>query len=626
VTHGERAALIARLEADARRNPAAYRRRVVLLAFAGYAYLVCILLGSLALVALLVFLGLSARNAGLLLSLSGPVLAFALLILRGLWVRFEEPLGLRLDRNRFPHIHGLVEETRVAVRAPRVHEVLLTGEAGASMAQRPRLGVFGWPRNSLLLGLPLLDGVTAEEARAVLAHELGHLSAADGFLSSWIYRTRASWARLMERLRTTSHPGAGVLRPFFQWYAPLFDAYSFVAARAQERAADAWSRRLAGSEASASALVRIELLQKAVGERYWPAVFERSQNVAEPDRRPFGEMVERLPSALDACEASRALEASLDQETTHDDTHPCTRERLKILGQRPHLPGPVGEPASVVFFGPDRAAVASTLDEWWRAGVRGQWRRAFREARAARSRLVTLDATAGRRPLSAPEAFERAQLHERFSGPDDALPLYRAVAEAHPAQRPARYCVARILLVKDQEEGLELLRPFFATPPEAVAPAHRLAEDYLRRRGRAEGARRHARQAQGRERKMRAAVAERAQLRPLESLVPHGLPGEPVDVVRKLLEEFRDVRRVWLVRREVVLLKEWPLYLLFVERRAPLFTSSRAKRERNQPIASRVLSAGVLPGQTSIWFASRLSFGLRRALGRVPGSQILPRR
>ena len=628
MTDAERDALITRLEAEARRDPEGYRRRVVLLAAAGYAYLGAVLLGTLALVAVLVSLLVVGRGRGaaLLLKLVWPLAALAVVVLRGMWVRFDPPRGVRLERGRFPQLDRLIDETRRAVSAPRVHEVLLTPDLNAAVVQRPRLGVFGWPQNYLLLGLPLLDGTTAEEARAVLAHELGHLSAADGSLGGWIYRTRAAWGRLMGQLEQKQHMGAGVLRSFFRWYAPFFDAYSFVAARAQERAADAWGKRLAGGKPMADVLVRLRLLDEALGERYWPAVYARALHAPQPDRRPFVEMADRLQSSLDPGAAQRVLETALARVTTHDDTHPCLRERLEAIGEPPRLPDAVAEPASAALLGAERAALAARLDEGWLADVREGWRRRFEEEAEARKRLAELDAAAAGGRLPADEAFERARLTEQVTGPEAALPLFRAGADEHPGHGPLRYSVARLLLDADQEEGLEWLPPLFEGPDEAIGPAHRLAAAFLERHGRAEEARAHLEKAEAWETTLEAARAERAELRLSHPLTDHGLPAERVERLRQALEATGQVRRAWLSRRELQHLPQRPLFVLVVERRtAPLVLSRKRLRRDDLALQERVLREVELPGEAFVSVVNHAARRQKKALTRVPGSRILPR-
>src|SRR5436190_1858633 len=74
---------------------------------------------------------------------------------------------------------ALMDELRSAIRC-RVDRVLLTADFNASVQQVPRLGLFGWSRRYLLIGLPLLEVLSREELRVVLAHEFAHLSAEHG--------------------------------------------------------------------------------------------------------------------------------------------------------------------------------------------------------------------------------------------------------------------------------------------------------------------------------------------------------------------------------------------------------------------------------------------------------------
>jgi Zn-dependent protease with chaperone function len=69
----------------------------------------------------------------------------------------------------------------------------------AGVQQVPRFGIFG-SRNFLVLGLPLLQAVTPTELRAVVAHELAHLSRSHGRVNVWLYRIRATWGQLLESL------------------------------------------------------------------------------------------------------------------------------------------------------------------------------------------------------------------------------------------------------------------------------------------------------------------------------------------------------------------------------------------------------------------------------------------
>ncbi len=490
-----RDALIARLEEEARLNLPAYRRRVALVAAMGYAYIVLVLVLTIGLVGAIVVASAWLKLAWVGLQLLGGALVFVAALLRGLWVRFPTPNGIPLEPSEHPALARLVEEARSTLRAPRVHRMLLTWDLNAAVVQIPRLGPLGWPRNFLLLGSSLLDGLTLEELRAVVVHELGHLSNADGVLGGWVYRSRAAWEKLAEQLQDKRHFGIAVLRRFLKWYQPYFDAYSFVAARAQERRADDWSARLAGHRAAADALVRMALLEYALVSKYWPAIFREAVSSPEPVGRPFTEMAAALQDTMDTPEAHASLELALLLPTTHSDTHPCLRERLEALGETPRLPPAPQPAASQVLLGAARGRLAARLDADWAEAVRKNWRDRFESMQRAAKRLARIDSEGGPPTSDERKAFELASLREELLGPAAVLPYFRAALDANPSSVPLRFALARVLLETDQDEGLEILKPLFEDPLEAVVPAHRLACEFFRRRGRSEEACQHLQQA-----------------------------------------------------------------------------------------------------------------------------------
>jgi Zn-dependent protease with chaperone function len=127
----------------------------------------------------------------------------------------------------------------------------------ASAVQVSRAGIF-WPRNTLLLGYPLLAMLSPKQTRAVIAHELGHMTHAHGRISSWVHRTRLSWVRLMKNLdeRGATPAHAHLL---FRWYVPRLHAMSAAVSRQQELVADHLAASVTSPETTAQALVATRL-------------------------------------------------------------------------------------------------------------------------------------------------------------------------------------------------------------------------------------------------------------------------------------------------------------------------------------------------------------------------------
>ncbi len=214
-------------------------------------------------------------------------IALAFIVVRAMWVRFEVPEGRVVTREEFPELFAVIDDLRTRAHAPPLHAVLVTNDFNASVVQHPRFGMLGGTRNYLLLGLPLMHALAPEELKAVVAHEFGHLSGAHGRFGAWIYRLRVGWTRLLGALQHSRHWGAKLFSRFFDWYAPLFNAYSFVQARQQEYEADRMSVAAVGQQAAASALLRVNVQDDFLGEKFWPAIFKRAETDPVPALSPF---------------------------------------------------------------------------------------------------------------------------------------------------------------------------------------------------------------------------------------------------------------------------------------------------------------------------------------------------
>ena len=138
----------------------------MLTAALGYVYLGAVLTLLAALLAAAAVSVIWLRVAGAKIAIL--VGAFLWVVLRALWVNVAPPEGTEVTERESPELFAMIEQLRLSLRAPRFHHVLVTDDFNAGVVQAPRLGLFGWHRNYLLIGLPLAKGLTAEQFKAVL--------------------------------------------------------------------------------------------------------------------------------------------------------------------------------------------------------------------------------------------------------------------------------------------------------------------------------------------------------------------------------------------------------------------------------------------------------------------------
>jgi Zn-dependent protease with chaperone function len=560
--------LARRLEDVARRDPRGYRARVAALAGLGYAYLLAVVVLLLAAIAGVV--AAAAATTGLVVKLAFPLLALIVLVVRALWVRLPPPEGIELDRQSAGGLFDEVDRVRRVLDAPPVHHVILDAELNAAVVQIPRLGVFGWQRNYLVVGLPLLQALAPEQFRAVLAHELGHLSGNHGRFSGWIYRVRRTWGILLERLEEKGHWGAGIFRGFLRWYAPYFNAYSFALARADEYEADRASADAAGAPTAGAALVRLRIASWVMGARYWPGVFARADHEARPPLTAFAPLARELQALPTGAEVADVVRTALAEETGTADTHPSLTDRLRALGLSPEqlAEGALGAAgrstsAASALLGAAEAALTRQVDEDWHEAVDASWREHHREACEAKQQLERLAARDHDGGLETDEVVALAHLTARFQDDRRALPIYRRAAASDPGNAPAQFAIGRILLAAGDEDGLRHLDRAMELDVQAIVPGAEIAYGYLMAGGRDAEAERYRERAEAHLEIEELAVAERETFEPGDDIEPHGLPSEDVQAIAWQLNDVDEVVGAYLARKRVEhLADEAPCYVL----------------------------------------------------------------
>ncbi|MGZ5790397.1 MAG: M48 family metalloprotease, partial [Burkholderiaceae bacterium] len=328
--------MVARLEQESVAAPGRYRLKVAMLAVLGFGILALILaavgFGLVLVVGSAVALAFTGGAAFILLLKLGKLL-FILAIplwftlkssVQALFVRLPKPTGREIKRSEAPQLFAALDNMRRQMNGPRFHHVLLVNEVNAAVVQRPALGLVGWPRNYLLLGLPLLEYMTPDEALAVVAHEYGHLAGSHGSFSAFIYRLRHTWLTVQAYISHFHGWLSRLISPMVGWYASYFNAYTFVLARADEFRADAASAELVGSPNAANALKRVNI----IAPRFQQFLENTFKQVSETNTPPNDLLQRWAPSTSIAPEESQAiqwLEAALDREGHFTDTHPTLR-------------------------------------------------------------------------------------------------------------------------------------------------------------------------------------------------------------------------------------------------------------------------------------------------------------
>jgi Zn-dependent protease with chaperone function len=627
-------AKVKELEDYARLHPGSYRLRVGVLAALGYGYIIFVLAVLIGLILFLVYSLVNLRVNWLTVRLGLVLLAFAAFIVRSLQVQFPAPEGLELRRHDAPRLFEMVAEIGAALHAPRFHHLLLTDEFNAAIVQIPRLGILGWQRNYLVIGLPLMLALAPQQFRSVLAHEMGHLSGNHGRFTGWIYRVRMTWIQLLERLQQESHWGSFVFNPFVNWYAPFFNAYSFVLARTQEYEADRSAAEVAGAEAASEALINVEIKSRFLDEKFWPDIYKQADEKADPPASTFASMYHALRGAAEAApaDATKWLTNALAAKTSYDDTHPRLSDRLTALGYLPaasaregveaaglRLPAPQAESAGHYFLGEAVADYIKRLDSMWREHILPQWRERHSYVLKSQQDLQKLEEKARREPLTDEERWDRARWTAEFKGEAQAIPLLEEMLAAEPDHVGALYVLGQLLLSQGDSRGIQHLERASEREPQLVFSACELIYTFLKKQGREEEAERHSERARQHYDMLVEAEQERQSASELDTFEPHDLPSADVESLQRQLSMYESIRTAYLARKVVKRFPEKPFYVLGIVTRHPWYAPVTGKKDG---ALVRQLVNLALPGQFCVIILSDSRKKLKELLSSVDGARI----
>ena len=214
----------------------------------------------------------------------------------------------------------------------------------------PCCGVVSWGRGAegraLLVGLPLLSVLDRGELRAVLAHELAHLARGD---ATGAARSARFVEGLGQALDAADRPSRGPLRPWARACHGVGVALLAPIARGQEARADRFAAGVAGGDATASALVKVALIQPLFREVL--AQYDPTTPGLPSLYATFRTFWRRLPDPLLTAMRHRLLTLP---PTRLDAAHPALIDRLAAVQPYPARPPADGDrdPAESVLGDP----------------------------------------------------------------------------------------------------------------------------------------------------------------------------------------------------------------------------------------------------------------------------------
>jgi Zn-dependent protease with chaperone function len=235
----------------------------------------------------------------------------------------QEPYGAKVERAEQPGLWQMIDELAVAANTRGPDEVRIVPEVNAAVWEESHLLGLRSGRRYMMIGLPLLAGLSVSELRSVLGHELGHYSHGHTKLSAVTYRATATMQRTVAEVD-------GWLQWILVAYVKLYLVVARSANRAQELQADAAAVRAAGKDSAQSALGRLPALD-AAWDHYSDSYVRLAPAAGRTPELLIG-FHEFLGNAVRHAQLVDAQKSLLDAEpSSRYDSHPPIRVRIAAI-------------------------------------------------------------------------------------------------------------------------------------------------------------------------------------------------------------------------------------------------------------------------------------------------------
>ena len=442
------------------RHPRLYRLVVLLSSLTGYIF---IYLFPLSLITTSLLLPQMILNANDHYDVAFALLSVAWILFSG-WIswyvwqsRPDLPAGRPLKVEEAPMLFELIEDLRQKHKCPRVHQIRITREYHIEIVRTSRNGYPLNYTNSLLIGLPMLQSLSAKQFKFALQRQLIQLGS--------MYRRSFGWARFLSSIwdqyrtmyQNSWHPASLVMRMFFMVYTPMYRWLVKSAINEQRYYVDRMLADTDNARAVSEMIVTRALHRKYLHDQFWPELMHCAYQHMTPPYMPYASLQDHFHNELDKMTLQQLLD-NLLFEQEQDATLPGLRQRLDRLGIHDiQLPGRQQHCAIRYLTEQARALIIEQFDNVWIKSCFHDWRRKYLQGQEEKNRLQDYQQQIDSGVLPDRFIHEYIQLVNKYLSIGDALAHYKRILETDFDDPRIGFDIGRTLLRHNDPQGIEAL-------------------------------------------------------------------------------------------------------------------------------------------------------------------------
>lgn len=565
--------------------------KLLLLYLAGYAYLFSLIIIILGSIAIGIFLILNQNSLEFKIFQPFSIYIILTVVIIGFFkelkVKIPAPEGIDAGKEEFPELYNILEEIRIKINCPEIHYVKFDLSFNAYVDEIPMYGVLGPFRRYLVIGIPLMLALSKDELRAVISHELGHLSRSHGKMHIKLLRIGNVWKKAYEEVKKSRKRTGSISKLFLARYIPALNNALFSLRRENEHAADKAAEIVAGTATVAAIIVKIPLYGSYIEGVFWYNINALARVEEAPPQNIFQLMEAFLEEPLPEERSKHILTQILQVQSLPCWTQPSASERLENIGVICEFPDHRKVSSLRDILGEKADTVLSKANGLWLSGVSETWSKIYKSCEESRQRLKQLEEgrnqvrtlAYGEEERVYDEEIERALLLEETEGIERGLEAFKTLYDAKPDDSSIGYHLGRLMIKTGEPGGQNILQRVMENDAQLIPHCCNVLYQFYLSKGRMDQAQQYYYHAVKFMEANKDIKKERNSVRCSQAFLPHDLDINTLEELRSKLLEKGYVKRAYVAIKAVEKSGQFPLYVILIKTSAALRAKAGKIRE-----------------------------------------------
>ncbi|MCU9807471.1 M48 family metalloprotease [Paraclostridium sp. AKS46] len=379
----------------------------------------------------------------IILGLIGSVI----IILKSLYIKLESPNEVTLNREEHQQLFKVIDSAIEMTKASKLDEICILDDENIGVTCL--LNGFGANgKNVLVIGIKALKVLSEEELKAVIIHELAHIYNDDTKVSSKISRRLTRWNEIVYRVDEGDNIIKMILLlPFAKFYIEKLERYLDAMSQTKELLADKEVAKYMSVEIYAKATMKLEIMEKFLANPYSKLEIRSSD---EAPKKYFTTLFEDFESELPN-RKEQWMNQIKKRISSIYDTHPSFKERMEALG--------IEDFNYDINFNDQSDDYKKEIDtlieiknKQWHKYWSNQWEEVTKEYK---EQLEIIKNYKGTDDIE--KIMEYGEALEDLGEYEKALEFYKDIASKDKECAIAMYKVGQIMLMNNDEEGIEFI-------------------------------------------------------------------------------------------------------------------------------------------------------------------------